>query len=184
MAGFSAAFGAYAPKTYDFYRKTMSQLTERHPELQWNFDNSVFPTMTFNMGPDTTCLDHNDCTNVPQGFCSVTALGDFNPDEGGYFYLWDLRLAIRFPPGSTILIPSSSLRHGTTPIQTGESRYSITQYCPGGLVRWVRFGFRRALEISKEERRSIDGSPEVRWAQALDMLSKYKELEQDRKILI
>ena len=149
LAGFSAAFGAYAPKTYDFYRKTMSQLTERHPELQWNFDNSVFPTMTFNMGPDTTCLDHNDCTNVPQGFCSVTALGDFNPDEGGYFYLWDLRLAIRFPPGSTILIPSSSLRHGTTPIQTGESRYSITQYCPGGLVRWVRFGFRRALEISK-----------------------------------
>ncbi|KAJ7883792.1 hypothetical protein B0H13DRAFT_2537891, partial [Mycena leptocephala] len=37
----------------------------------------------------------------------ITALRRFNPDLSGHLILWDLKLVIRFPPGSTILIPSA-----------------------------------------------------------------------------
>ncbi|KAJ3886728.1 hypothetical protein GG344DRAFT_69418 [Lentinula edodes] len=41
---------------------------------------------------------------------------------GGHLVLWDLGLVIRFPPGSTILFPSSLITHSTIPIQEGETR--------------------------------------------------------------
>jgi cell shape-determining protein MreC len=48
---------------------------------------------------------------------------------------------IEFPPGSTILIPSSAVAHSNIPIQKGETRYSFTQYSPSGIFRWVDHGF-------------------------------------------
>ncbi|KAJ7620521.1 hypothetical protein DFH06DRAFT_1010638, partial [Mycena polygramma] len=35
----------------------------------------------------------------------------FDPNLGGHLILWDLNLVIRFPPGSSIFIPSALLRH-------------------------------------------------------------------------
>ena len=57
------------------------------------------------------------------GWCAITALEKFNFKWGGHLILWDLHwdLHIDFPPGSTILIPSASLFHGNTAIQTGEN---------------------------------------------------------------
>ncbi|KZP30363.1 hypothetical protein FIBSPDRAFT_908068 [Athelia psychrophila] len=73
--------------------------------------------------------------------CAVTALGDYDPTLGGHLILWDLKLIIEFPPGSTVLIPSAIFTHSNTAIQEGESRYSFTQYTSGGLFRWVEHGF-------------------------------------------
>jgi hypothetical protein len=52
------------------------------------------------------------------------------------------QLVIEFPPGSTILIPSSILSHSNTAVDDQEHRYSFTQYAAGGLFRWVDNGFR------------------------------------------
>ena len=175
---------SYAPKVYNHYQETMKALFERDSTLVANFANSVYPTATFNLGPSSVCRDHNDSTNLPQGFCTVTALGDFNPDEGGFFYLWDLKTFFRFPPGSTILIPSSSLRHGNTPIGPSERRYSFTQYCPGALMRWVRLRFRQAQTVSNSERPRLEGTAEEKWLEAIKMLSTHSQLCKDREMYL
>jgi hypothetical protein len=64
-----------------------------------------------NFGPKTMCFPYKDFGNLAYGFCAVTALGRYNPKMGGHLILWDLKLAIEFPPGCTILIPSATLHH-------------------------------------------------------------------------
>ncbi|KAJ7940116.1 hypothetical protein B0H13DRAFT_2300190 [Mycena leptocephala] len=56
--------------------------------------------------------------------------------------LWDLKLIIRFPPGSTILIPSAIIRHSNMPVDAHELRFSFTQYTAGSLFRWIRNSFK------------------------------------------
>ncbi|KAF8197309.1 hypothetical protein K438DRAFT_1585189, partial [Mycena galopus ATCC 62051] len=100
-----------------------------HPSLPR--DCLGFATCTFNFGPRTVTFPHIDAPNLAWGWCSITTLGQFNPDLGGHLILWDLNLVIRFPPGSTIMIPSALLRHSNVSIQQNEMRYSFTQYTAG-----------------------------------------------------
>ncbi|KAF8959185.1 hypothetical protein BDZ97DRAFT_1761672 [Flammula alnicola] len=103
---------------------------------------------TFNLGPGTITVDHTDYNNVAYGLCAITALGNFDPTLGGHMVLFDLGLVIEFPPGATILIPSSVLRHGNTPVVgEGVQRMSMTQYCSGGLFRWVDYGFQTGTTL-------------------------------------
>lgn len=63
--------------------------------------------------------------------------------------LWDLELVVEFPPGSTIMIPSSVIHHSNTRIQPDDRRYSFTQYSAGGLFRWVDLGFKKVEDYMK-----------------------------------
>ena len=103
-------------------------------------NGSVFATSTYNFRPRMVCFLHKDSGNLAYGMCTVTALGDFDPKKGGYLVLWECSLAIEFPPGSTILIPSATISHANTAIGTDERRYSFTQYTAGALFRWVENG--------------------------------------------
>ncbi|KZP28375.1 hypothetical protein FIBSPDRAFT_729233 [Athelia psychrophila] len=142
IAGFaSGAFAFWNPRLHAYYHDRLGRLFQHHPRLERNFENSVFACATVNFGPQTCCYPHTDANNLPFGLCAVTALGDFNPELGGHLVLWDLRMVIEFPPGSTILIPSATVRHSNTAIQRNETRYSFTQYAAGGLFRWVDHGF-------------------------------------------
>ncbi|KAA1474035.1 hypothetical protein DENSPDRAFT_780795, partial [Dentipellis sp. KUC8613] len=180
----SDAMASYFPKAYAHTHESLQALAGSQPDVNRNFSRSVYPTLCYNMGPSTVALDHNDCNNSPDVPCSVTALGNFDPDKGGELYLWELRLIIRFPPGSSILIPSASLRHGNLPIQDGERRYSITQYCPGGLLRWVQHGFRPAHTLSTKDRQDLEGGMEERCRTVLGRLSTYGSLQGDRAWLL
>ena len=71
------------------------------------------------------------------GWCCITALGDFDPTKGGHLVLWDLKLVIEFPPGSTVLLPSAAIAHSNTAIDCREMRCSFTQFTAGGLFRWT-----------------------------------------------
>jgi hypothetical protein len=51
--------------------------------------------------------------------------------------LWDYGLAVDFPAGSTILLPSSVVIHSNTSIKEEEERFSIVQYAASGLFRWA-----------------------------------------------
>ncbi|KAI0060327.1 hypothetical protein BV25DRAFT_1807721 [Artomyces pyxidatus] len=185
VAGFgSEALAAYFPKPYDHMREAVDGLYARQPELERNFENSEYPTATANLGPDTVCDPHNDCTNFPGLACCITALGGFNPDLGGYFCMWDLGLKIRFPPASTILVSSAGVRHSNTPIQKGEERYSFTQYCPGGNLRWARHGYRPAYKLTPTERLRLDGGAGEGWAEQLARLSTWDSLAKDRAYLV
>ena len=171
------------------YRSLLARLYTKHPNLNPNFpDLTIFPTATFNLGPKTITLDHTDKGNVAFGWCAITALGQYDADAGGHLALFDLKLVIRFPPGSTILIPSGVLRHGNTPIIGDDSfRMSITQYCAGGLFRWVKYGFQTAQSLIKSRgaatKADIDGKLADRVQDALSLFSMFDELAEDRSSL-
>ena len=177
----------YAPKLYAHYRENLGQLYANEPHLRPNFPTlSPFPAMTYNLGPDTATLEHTDSANIVYGWCAITALGRYHPAREGHMVLYDLGLAITFPPGSTILIPSAVFRHGNTPIITkGSYRQSITQYCAGGLFRWVRYGFQTLKQLAERDpkgslKTELEADIKTRTADALSLFSTIDSLEKDR----
>ena len=177
------SFQFFAPKLYQHYDVTMQAIHGHYPDIKQNFSNSIYPATTFNLGPKVACFDHVDRANLFNGICAITGLGTYNPKTGGHIVLWDLKMIIEFPPGSTILIPSATLRHSNIPIQAGETRYSMTQYAAGGLFRTVKYGFRTAeqLKISnKALLQKLDEEERSRWLDGLGMFSKLNSLHSDR----
>ncbi|KAG8214224.1 hypothetical protein J3R82DRAFT_11021 [Butyriboletus roseoflavus] len=131
-------FAIYAPKLYKEYTDHLDPLFESYPHLRKPFQNSIFPTCTFNCGSRVVAVEHVNSTNVLFGFCAIFACGSYDPRKGGHLILFDLGLVIEFPPGSTILVPPGTLRHGSVTIQANETRQSFTQYCPNDLfVGWL-----------------------------------------------
>ena len=182
----AGALSFFAPKLYAWLASKLAQLFNHHADLKHNFKNSIYPAVTFNCGPATACLEHTDFGNVAGGLCAVTSLGNYNPKQGGHLVLFSLRLVVEFPPGSTIFLPSSTISHGNTPIQDGESRLSITQYCAGGLIRWVDYGFQAVKSLlsqpgGKAKKAETDGLPGSRWQAAMELYSKFEELDEDRR---
>ncbi|KAJ7800834.1 hypothetical protein B0H14DRAFT_2386884 [Mycena olivaceomarginata] len=132
------------------------------------------------MTPRTVTFPHLDFANLAWGWCSITSLGDFDPDKGGHLILWDLKLIIliRFPPGSTIFIPSALIRHSNTSIQAHEKRFSFTQYTAAGIFQFVDNGFKSqeevdAMEMSVEEKAARLEARKARWVDGLKMYQKY-----------
>jgi hypothetical protein len=87
---------------------------------------------------------------------------------------------IRFPPGSTLLIPSALVRHSNVPIRAHETRSSITQYTAGGLFRWVRNGCKTdeafQCSASKEEKAARAAEDAQRWEEGVKMFSVVDDL--------
>lgn len=174
-----AAFQQYAPKLYCYYAQESQALYEHHPDCHPPFKNSVYTTATFNLGPRCVCRGHCDSTNVPFGWCMVCALGRFNPAKGGHLVLLEFGLVVNFPPGSVVLIPSGVVRHGNTPIGELETRYSFTQYVPGGVFRWVHHGFVPEWSLSDSVRKEAYGKEGERWREGIGMFSTLKSLRDD-----
>jgi hypothetical protein len=127
--------------------------THLHPtdeELRRNWPTTPWACATFNCGRQTVCLKHADYANLAYGWCAITSLGEFDYEKGGHLILWDLELVIEFPPGSTIMVPSSVIHHSNTRIQPNERRYSFTQYSAGGLFRWVDLRFKTVNNSMKD----------------------------------
>jgi hypothetical protein len=181
-----ACFATWAPNLYNYYVDHLRPLYAKYPNLKRNFLCSIFACATFNFGPWTCTYPHTDPGNLPFGWCAITALGNFDPTLGGHLVLWDLKLVIEFPPGSTILIPSASLRHSNVSIRDGETRYSFTQYTAGGLFRWVDHGFQSAsaysagrtkAQLKKHECQEEHKGAE-RWRMGVNLFSTLSSLQQ------
>ncbi|KAJ8494860.1 hypothetical protein ONZ45_g13097 [Pleurotus djamor] len=140
IAGFQGSLlRTFSPNLAQYYDETLSAIEEEH-SVRRNFHNSDYASITFNFGPRTVSIPHHDVANLAYGLCAITALGNFNPDKSGFLVLRELRIIIRFPPGSTLLVPSALVEHYNLPISPNETRYSVTQYSAGGLFRWVNNG--------------------------------------------
>ncbi|KAF9025706.1 hypothetical protein BDZ89DRAFT_953564, partial [Hymenopellis radicata] len=116
-------------------------------------------------------------------WCAITALSNFNPDKGGHLIVWDLGLIIRFPPGSSILLPSALLTHSNIDICQDEERMSVVHFSAGGLFRYVHNGCMTDKEfisdiwpnMSEEEREAWWQERETRWTDALDKMMKWSD---------
>ncbi|KAF9055763.1 hypothetical protein BJ165DRAFT_443639 [Panaeolus papilionaceus] len=149
----SYAFSMWAPKLFNYYQQKIALLRDKMPSLlKWTFYNTIWLCTTINLGPHVCCLPRRDSLDVPFEWCAITALGDFDYKKGGHLVLHDLKIAIEFPPGSLILIPSALLNYASTLIQPGERRMSFTQICSGGLFRFIENGFRSEKTLEKEDR--------------------------------
>ncbi len=135
------------------------------------FTNSVFAGVTFNLGPRTVTFGHRDHHNLPFGWCCVTALGDFDHEQGGHLVLWDLKLVIQIPAGASYLIPSAILKHSNVDIGKQETRMSITQYSAGGLFRWVACGMRSQAAYMGEGNTMT--SRQERWDEGIALLRRW-----------
>ncbi|KAJ7880729.1 hypothetical protein B0H14DRAFT_2566128 [Mycena olivaceomarginata] len=161
----SILFAAWAQLMFAYYTAQMALLALWKP-LRRNFPGGIFAACTFNFGPLAVCTSHIDFANLAWGWCAITALSDFDLDQGGHLILWDLRLVIHFPPGSTILIPSALICHSNVPIQDHEYQASFVQYTAGGLFRWVRNGFWTAEEWVKTalpEQKTVRAAEDAQW---------------------
>ncbi|KAJ7211258.1 hypothetical protein GGX14DRAFT_362959 [Mycena pura] len=180
IVGFTAAlFALWAPNLCNYYLSTRAALGSWKPTMRWNFPSSPFAACTWNFCA-AVCTLHLDFANLAWGWCAITALGKFNPDRGGHLILWDLKLVIRFPPGSTIFIPSALLRHSNTGIQRGEQRSSFVQYTADGLFRWVDNEFMTNDDFdataSPEDHSARAGRARERWQTGLNMFSIVDDL--------
>lgn len=170
------------------YATTLQALFENLPELQHNFTNSIFPAVTFNLGPSSATFDHLDYHNSRFGWCGVTSGGKFDHKKGGHLYIKQLKIVVEFPSGASTLIPSAICEHGNTPLSPGETRYSITQYAAGGLFRWVKYGFKTAKQLLAQEggqelKTKLDGASGERARWGLELFSKVDELRSDHASL-
>lgn len=129
----------FAPRLREFTLETLAKVKVSGPPLKYPFENHPFSTLTFNIGPAACTTPHKDVMDLTWGWCAVTSLGSYDHKKGGHLVLWDLKLAVEFPPYSTIFIPSAILSHSNTAVGPTESRSSITQYNSTGLFRWVAF---------------------------------------------
>ncbi|KAJ7104591.1 hypothetical protein C8R43DRAFT_1092225 [Mycena crocata] len=158
-------FAMWAPLLFEFYQLHMSLLSAWKPSMRLNFVGSVFAACTFNFGPRAITAPHLDFATLP---------------GAGHLILWDLRLVIRFPPGSTILLPSALIRHSNVAIWAHERRCSFTQYTAGGLFRWVRNGFKTDEMFEKtaspEELAAREAECTGRWEEGLRMFSVVDDL--------
>ncbi|KZT03240.1 uncharacterized protein LAESUDRAFT_660356 [Laetiporus sulphureus 93-53] len=172
----NAALQLFAPGLYNFYEENIAKLKEDNQSLCSNFNGSVFGGATYNFGPNVVTAMHTNHANLAWGWCSVTALRNFDHKQGGHLILWDLRLVIEFPAGATILIPSAILLHSNVNINANETRCSFTQYSAGGLFRWVdcRFQTQKQFEAEGGDMKRL--GPE-RWKHGLSMLSWWKDFK-------
>ncbi|KZP27108.1 hypothetical protein FIBSPDRAFT_909018 [Athelia psychrophila] len=184
MESENSAFAFYAPKLYGEYCDVLGELFRNDPALSWNFSNSIFPAATINFGPHTVRFDHLDSANSAAGWCDIVAMGDYDFHKGGHLVLFDIKMVIAFPPGSHILIPSATMRHGNTPVQPHETRLGFTQYAAGGLFRWVENGCQTMKDAARWDpdlRARLDQEAPGRFEKLLHLYSKLDNVVSDRQ---
>jgi hypothetical protein len=180
-------FKLYGRRNYEYVKETVEEIkaSQDHglpsDSLRRPYDDKlgVFPSRSVNLGLQSTSFPHTDDKNLAQSWCSVTPLGRFDHRKGGHLALWDLRLAIDFPAGSTILIPSALIVHSNSSIQQGETRFSIVQYAAGGLFRWVDNNHMTTINRKKKMKvEELESEGIAQWERARNMFTKVEELIQ------
>lgn len=139
-----------APTIHDKYEEYLTALEVHYEKPLRNWKSSSFAAATFNFGPRVVTLPHRDSQNYAGGLCSITAFGKYDHTRVGHLLVWPLKIAIEFPPGATILIPSALFMHSNIPVRKHETRRSITQFTAGGIFRFVDNGFRTVDQFKED----------------------------------
>ena len=132
-----------------------------------------------NFGPNTICVPHKDYNNCPFGWCSILALGNFNPKREGQTIPWEAGHIAEFPPGSMILILSALIPHWNLFIQPQECCCSFTQFTPGNIFHFVENGFQTDANLceSDPKRHKVEMEKRsVRWKEKMKLFYMKEQL--------
>lgn len=177
-----AAYAFTSPKAFRAIDDALLDLEKNDLSLKRPFLESIWPAVTFNLGHSVFTRLHRNFNNLIWSMCTIHALGSYDPKKGGHLILWDWKLVIEFPPGCTILIPSAEVAHRNIAVRKDEVLKSFTQYCAGGLIRWLRYGCRTEEQFEKQDWESwrvMKTSAAKHWEEACGMFSKISELRKD-----
>lgn len=85
---------------------------------------------------------------------------------------------MEFAANWTLLILSATITHGNSPVSKHETRVSFTQFCPGGLLRFVDNKTRTEAQFQAEDPEGYAKMCEkaTRWEKGLKKLSKYDDI--------
>ncbi|TFK79714.1 hypothetical protein K466DRAFT_505127 [Polyporus arcularius HHB13444] len=174
----NTAMNVFAPDMSAFYGNTLDAVCDADPKLKRNMSNNAFAAASINLGPNAVSYVHTDHLNLAWGWCAITAIGQFDATAGGHLILWDLRMVIEFPPGSTILIPSAILRHSNVALAdpANERRSAFLQYSAGALFQWVECGHQTQKSFLAAGRTFLQ-SGKQRWAKGVSMFSLWEDLK-------
>ncbi|KAJ7076954.1 hypothetical protein C8R43DRAFT_910584, partial [Mycena crocata] len=94
---------------------------------------------------------HLDETDMLEGWRVITALGNYDSRFGGDLVMWDEKKILRFPPGSSFLVPAARMRYSFTAVGEGETHFLMSQHMHAGLHRFVVNGFAHEGGKKKED---------------------------------
>ncbi|KAJ7029551.1 hypothetical protein C8F04DRAFT_1264817 [Mycena alexandri] len=148
------------------------------PMLSTRRTSSVFSAATFEFGPH---LQETNRRHEAASWSVLLALGNYKHRHGGHVIFWDLGLAVAFPPGSCILIPSGLIRYSFVKVRPHETRYSLMQWAGAGIGRWFQNArctdIEFAVKATREEHAAREGRRELDQDAALSSFPHESELE-------
>jgi hypothetical protein len=146
----SATYALWYPKAYQCYKDNLNKLWKEYPHLtQQLFLRSILPSVAFNLDNQVATKKHVDAQNCPVGWCTITALGEFDASKRGHIVLWDLKLVLEFPAGVCVCLPSALIARSNTSSNEHETRMSFTQYCSGENFRYIENDFKTDIYLRK-----------------------------------
>jgi hypothetical protein len=78
----SGAFENYAPRLYKYFGEGVQNVLDSDLTLEENFSGGACGAIAINFGSQRAA--RTDSGNLSFGWSCVTALGSFNPDQGGH----------------------------------------------------------------------------------------------------
>ncbi|KAJ7029037.1 hypothetical protein C8F04DRAFT_923080, partial [Mycena alexandri] len=140
----------FCPTAYNTLHNEKRSFLDKKPDLLYPSDSSVFSAATFELGgPHRRSLALGVAHRyLPSAWSVLMALGKFNSRRGGHVILWELGFVVRFPAGSSILLPTGLIHYSFVRVRAGETRYSVLQYTGSGIPRWFRNGQNTDVEFA------------------------------------
>lgn len=173
----------YCPKVFKTVESRLNEFFVHYNGAFRRMFPGVYPATTINLGPRVITFEHFDRANLAYAWIAITSLGNYDYKKGGHIVLRSLGIIIEFPPGCTILFPSSVVQHCNTEVAENETRLSITQYISGSLIRWVEYGFRSQTQFFEEDEERANelwAQRDTAWVRAISLFSKHDELAEDQ----
>ncbi|KAJ7436459.1 hypothetical protein B0H11DRAFT_1745321, partial [Mycena galericulata] len=168
----------FHPRMAAYMRAQLDLLDERCA-IGPAFPGSAFSTAEFSFG-DAPMNTRKDIRDVFYGFRAITILGTFDADQSSVLVIPKRDLAIRCPPGTTVLIASSVDDYFFTKLATGEKRYLFQQFFHAGLQRWIDRGYRSDAtydaEATPEEKEVVEEKLAGRVSFAMKLLGRLHEV--------
>ena len=164
------------------FSHTLRALFAEDSHLRRIYEGTVWPMLTFNYGPEFGTVAQMKINPAADGADWIMVGGNYDPKLGGHIIIWALGLIIELPPGSSIIL-ASVLEHASIGVRRSEKYFTVTQYAPGGLFRWVRNGFVTWDTLKERDPDRADRyhkAHRTRGPNAVALFSKYSELAADR----
>ncbi|KAJ6459359.1 hypothetical protein C8R47DRAFT_994720 [Mycena vitilis] len=165
----------FAPRVFAYQRSQLDRLWD-HSALLPPFERSAFSTAEFAFG-NVALRATPQPYDVIHGLRAITVLGTSTtcicvvPSDN---------LAIRCPPGTTILIAGCVKGYYFSTVGEGEKRYLFQQFFHAGVQRWIDRGFRSDADFDQkataEESESVEAKLAKRVPFTMKLLSRLHEI--------